>query len=184
MHYGFDEEFRDNLTIIQPGIHENMFLKEVNVSLEDDENKYIEFVFNDKDNTYYPISRRYYEPKMGGFVDTEDKLVKAVNRFNSVMANISRNLLGNKYTVVGVKTFDEFIMKVKRDLQAAINKVPVRLVVVLNNNDFPTLRSFSPVIESMSIVPSKLALSRFDKIESDAKQKPADEDPIKESIWD
>ncbi len=181
--YNFDENYNENTFVnIEPGIIENMYLSDVKVS-EEDNNSYIEYTFSDIKDTF-KVNRRYYEPKIGGFIKNEDDLYKDSVKKKNIIANISRNIIRESYSITGVKTYKDLIRVAAADLKKVIpNKILVRVVVVLNNDNFATLRSFAPVIENMNVNPSKLKLSRYDKLVSSDNKSSGLKESL-ENSWD
>jgi hypothetical protein len=165
--YGFNdstesEELQSNY--LEPGIQENLEFTEIAfVPEKDDSSAYLNVeMIGPGDKT---VNRRYYQPKMGGFVTDEAELKKAVNKFNKVLANLARKFLGEDYVAQG-NSFESVCKKVISDIGDKYKGVKLRAVVVLNTNNFPTLRGYAPVWELMTVdaKDSKLKIQTYDKV--------------------
>ena len=135
----------------------------------------IEVVTNEK-GTYFDIevinkqgqtaNQRYYEPTIGRAKTTEENIGWKMNAMISFIKNIATLYLPANYTVPAQPTFAAFINKVVADIGTKINNIEVKTIIVYNDKDFPSLRSFGIVFESMNNTdPSKaLVLNDKDKI--------------------
>ena len=167
--FGVDENTNDNgIVSLNAGIIENLFVSAVTVSTEDAENPYLEITLSDSSNA--TVSRRFYEPKIGPYIKNEKELDKSIQKLNNLVGNFLRTLISDNYMLKDANSFVDFITKVANACQAPIkNKIPIRAVIVLNSQDFTTLRGYAPCIERMSIPKeaSKLRLTKFDKVVAD-----------------
>lgn len=167
--FGVDENTNDGgIVSLNAGIIENLFVSSVTVSTEDAENPYLEITVSDSSNS--TVSRRFYEPKIGQYIKNEKELDKNIQKLNNLVGNFLRTLISDNYMLKDANSFVDFITKVANACQAPIkNKIPIRAVIVLNSQDFATLRGYAPCIERMSIPKeaSKLRLTKFDKIVAD-----------------
>lgn len=135
---------------------------------ETDRSKYLEIVVREKDGK--TAARRYFEPNIdGNIVKNEADLEKSVNKFNTVIANLMRRFHGDDYTISGVSSFKEYCERVITDIKKVPdwNKKELRIKVVLNNNGFPTLPSYAPIFEDVSVplADSKLKIGPYDKVD-------------------
>ena len=180
--YGIDETTKDKGNLTMPsGVRENLILSKcVVVKDEESGNSYFEIEFADVKGLYSPVSRRFYEPKEGTFIKSKEDLEKAIKKLNNVFGNFTRTLISPTFMLKDIKSFDDYITKLAEALNKVIaKKALVRAVIVLNNSDFPTLRGYAPVIESMSVKANEsiLRTSRFDKlVESNDAPKPDADD--------
>ena len=181
--YGFDENTSEvggsKFIDVTPetAIAEGRFVKEIKfVEAEGDKNAYFEVVVEDKFGK--TANKRWYEPNVDGtYVKNEADLKKAVEKFNKVIANLSRRFLGESYKPQGVTDFKSLCNIVIRDIGEKYANKELRIKVILNKDDFPTLPAYAPIFEDITVPANqtKLQITKYDNVVS-ANIKP-DADP-------
>ena len=170
--YGFTAETQEttsNSKFIQvtpeTAIATGRFIKEMKFE-ENGGNPYFEIIVSNKEDQ--TANRRYYEPKIDGtYVQDEAGLKKAAAKFNGVMANIARRFLGDAYVTQGVTSFESLCKKVIADIGTKHINKELRVKVILNKENYPTLPGYSPIFENIETNPSKLKIDpKFDNVVS------------------
>lgn len=156
----------DRTTAISTG----RYLENIEYGVTDNGNKFIEVTVREKDGK--TASRKYFEPTIdGNYVKTEEELEKVGNKFNTLMANLTRRFLGDNYVVENVSSFEEYCKRIAADIKRVPgwDKKEMRVKVVLNKDDYPTLPGYAPAFEDASVplAESKLKIGQYDKVESD-----------------
>lgn len=141
------------------------FLNDISVSDAESGDCYLNVEIRDKDNK--TANRRFYEPKIGGFVKNEDDLKKAQNKIVGIGANIVRRYKGEQASISGAnwrEFFNNIVTAVKNT--SDWDKKEIRAKVVLNKDNFPTLPGYPPIFEDISIPTSesKLRLTEYDNV--------------------
>jgi hypothetical protein len=178
--YGFDESTVESSgskfiqVTPETAIATGRFIKELKFE-ENEGNPYIEIsVVNVQGQT---ANRRYYAPKIDGtYTKTEEDLKKAVVKFNSLMANLSRRFLGESYKPAGVADFSSLCKVIIKDIGTKYVNKELRVKVILNKDNFPTLPAYAPVFEDVATVPSKLVINKVDNVVSTYKKPDATPD--------
>ena len=176
MGYGFDEKTNEAVDskFIDAGLQENLEMKEwkfvpavaggdkpVSAHVE------ITLMHTDAEGVEKTASRRYFEPTLGSeFVKTEADLDKAHAKFSRIIKNFCTKFLGDQYVIAPAPSFAAFCQKAISDVGVKYKGVKLRSLIVFNNNGFPTLRSFSPIVEAMSVptAQTKLKVTDYDII--------------------
>ena len=111
-------------------------------------------------------NQRYYEPTIGKAGVTEENVGWKQAGVVAIVKNIASMFLPANYTVPAQPTFAAFLNKVVADIGTKINNVEVKTIIVYNNKDFPSLRPYGLIFESMANTdPSKsLVISDKDKL--------------------
>lgn len=181
MGYGFDEKTNEsvNSKFIETGIQENLEMKEWKFipAVTDGANPVsahveITLMVTDAEGVEKTASRRYFEPSIGGeFIKTEEDLNKAHVKFSRIIKNFCTKFLGDQYTIAPAPSFATFCQKAISDVGVRYKGVKLRSLIVFNNNGFPTLRSFSPVVEAMTvpIAQTKLKVTDYDIVVASTK---------------
>ena len=159
MAYGFDEKSPEAMDskFIETGIQENLELKEWKfapaVGGDQPMGAHVEIVLvkTDEAGNEKTANRRYFEPSLGEYNKTEEDLAKAQVKFSRVIKNFCTKFLGDKYEIPAAPSFEGFCKKAIADVGTKYKGVKLRALIVYNNGGFPTLRSFSPVVELMSV---------------------------------
>jgi hypothetical protein len=148
----------------ETAISEGRYLKSLEVGKLDNGNCYLDVVI--RDNQDKIANRRYFEPSMGGWVDSEEKLKKETNKLIKVITNLIRRFRGNTAKVSG-NTWEEVFNNVKALItgtpgwQALEMRVKLILKEVDINGDtvyLPTLPGYAPIFEDTSVSIEKSAL--------------------------
>ena len=178
--YGFTAETKEQSSVSrfiqvtpETAIATGRFIKELKFE-DNNGNPYFEIVVVNKEGQ--TANHRYYEPKMdGNIVKTQEELTKKASQFNGIMANLSRRFLGENYVPQGVTSFETLCKKVIADIGNKYINKELRIKIVLNKNNYPVLPNFSPIFEDIATNPSKLTITKYDKVISD--YKPSDVKP-------
>ncbi len=111
-------------------------------------------------------NQRYYEPTLGKAGVTEENIGWKTNAIVSIIKNVASMYLPVNYTVPAQPTFAAFLNKVVADIGTKIDNHEVKTVIVYNSKDFPSLRQYGLIFESINNTdPSKaLILNDKDKI--------------------
>ncbi len=187
--YGFTEETAEVIEMTDKFLNvtpetcinwtEPRFLVSLELVQEPGKNAFLEVVVKDSEGRI--ASRRYFEPKMGGHVDTAEKLDKKAAQFNRIAMNIARRYLSKTYFVPNSTSFADFCTKLIADVTATDYATkPVRCMVVYNDGGYPTLRGFSPIFEDMSVPKEESLLKvnpRFDTVARPVMPRPDAESP-------
>jgi hypothetical protein len=148
MNFGFDEttsEVTATGKFIPAGIQDNITLK--NVEFLDDAgngNPALEITFEDSEGR--TVNKRYFDPSKSQY-DPQ----KAVNKFNKVAKNIATKFLGDNATLSGTdfKSFSQNLIAQLTPHFGSATKLRVK--VILNNADYPTLPGYAPICELMTV---------------------------------
>ena len=173
--FGFDESTAEGSVskFIQvtpeTAIAVGRFIKEIKFE-ENEGNPYMEIVVtNAQEQT---AGRRYYEPKIdGSIIKNEADFKKAITKFNGVAANLARRFLGESYKPEGVKDFTSLCKTIIKDIGNKYVNKELRIKLILNNKNYPTLPTYAPIFEDVATNPSKLVVKpSFDNVVSTYKR--------------
>ncbi len=177
MGYGFDQKTNEQVDskFIKVGIQDNLELKEWKFNPADErlsQNIEITLMQRDADGTEVTATRRYFEPTIGEFNKTAEDLEKAQTKFSRIIKNFCTKFLGEQYEIPAQPSFEAFCRKAIADVGVRCKGVKLRGMIVYNNGGFPTLRSFSPVVELMTTPreQSKLKPTDYDLLEAPEKR--------------
>jgi hypothetical protein len=114
-------------------------------------------------------NKRWFEPQMGGFVDTVEKLKSESDKVNRVVANIVRRFKGEQFVITGAATWKQYFDKVVEAVTTTANwdKKQLRCIVVngktTDKGTFPTLPNFAPIFEDLSVprTQTKLKITKY-----------------------
>lgn len=184
MSYGFTAETKEQLEVSkfiqvtpETAIATGRFIKDLKYE-DNSGNPYFEVTVINKENQ--TANHRWYQPKIDGtIIKTQEELDKKVSQFNGVMANLSRRFLGENYVPQGVTSFETLCRKIIADIGNKYINKELRIKVILNKNNYPVLPNFSPIFEDITTNPSKLSITKYDKVVSD--YKPLDVKPDNDS---
>lgn len=133
--------------------------------------KWLTLEVRDKDGG---VARKsYFEPRMGNFIDTPEKLTKEQTKFNGVMQSLTRAMLSDSYETGKIDSFEEFCIKIQHDIPDSLFNKELRVKCIYDKNNNPTLPAFGVVFEDPIKVPldkSRIKMSDRDvvtKIEVD-----------------
>jgi hypothetical protein len=146
------------------------FIKDLSYGVTENGNKYFEVIIVDKEGA--TAARKYFEPVIDEtYIKTPADLTKSINKFNAVVANLTRRFLGDNYAVVGATSFEGFAKKVIEDVKKVPgwDKIELRVKLIRNKEGFPTLPSYAPIFEGadLPLAESKLKITRFDNVDPD-----------------
>jgi len=194
MGYGFDDSVKDSEHIIgnfiqvtkETAIAAGRFIKELSAGTTDNGYEYLDVIVEDDKEA--SAKKRYFKPVMGDILKTKVELENAESKFSRVVANISRRFLGESYTLPKMPTFLEFVNKIIADIGDKYKDVELRVKVVLDKNNFPTLPNYAPIFELASVPQgeSKLKIASFDKVESTGRASTVEPDSFDEGhnpLW-
>ena len=108
-------------------------------------------------------NQRYYEPIVGKAGVTEENIGWKTNAIIAQIKNIASMYMPANYTVPPQPTFAAFLNKIVGDIGTKINNVDVKTVIVYNNKDFPSLRQYGLIFESLNNTDPTKALVLNDK---------------------
>jgi hypothetical protein len=113
--------------------------------------------------------RSYFPPKMGvGFTNSQEQFDKEMGKLNGIMANLAKTFLGDDYETGEVNTFEEFVKKVISDIGNKYYKKELRIKLVYDSKNRPSLPSYGRVFEDPITVPdnmTKLMINVRDRVE-------------------
>jgi len=170
MSIGFDKNTSENTSkfiVINEGnaINENRYLEELSSETNDSGVSYLEVTIRDR--TGATANRRYYEPKIGGFINDEKDLNKAIGKVTGVTAGLVRRFKGEDYAITA-ETWKEYFNKVVSTIKGiqGWREKELRVKIVYNKDGFPTLPGYPPVFEDPSIPrsESKLSITPYDVV--------------------
>lgn len=183
MSYGFTAETKEQevskfiQVTPETAIATGRFIKDLKYE-DNNGNPYFEVTVINKENQ--TANHRWYQPKIDGtIIKTQEELDKKISQFNGVMANLSRRFLGENYVPQGVTSFETLCKKIIADIGNKYINKELRIKVILNKNNYPVLPNFSPIFEDITTNPSKLSITKYDKVVSD--YKPSDVKPDTDS---
>ena len=112
--------------------------------------------------------KSYFPPKIGtGFVQTKEQLEKEQNKFNRVMSNLTNVLISPSYETGTVDSFEEFCNKVINDIGKSYYDKELRIKLVLDKKNFPTLPNYPIMFEDPTLVSdssTRMKLTQWDKV--------------------
>lgn len=122
------------------------------------------FIVEVTDNDGGTARKIYYEPKMMGFTDTEEKLTKEVGKFTNVIESLVKAVLPDDYSTGKIESFEDFCTKVQRDVPAESFSKELRVKCIYDKNGNPTLPSFGVVFEDpKKVTEEKTRIKIFDR---------------------
>jgi hypothetical protein len=148
--FGFDSTTKSEETatgkFIPAGINENVKLKEITYNNGETfgGTEVIEFVF--EDSLGRTVNRRYFDPSK-----TQYDVEKAMAKFNRICKNVATKFLGENFEMAGAPNFKAFVDAYIAALQPHFGTGDLRLKVILNKSDYPTLPNYAPFCELMSV---------------------------------
>lgn len=116
--------------------------------------------------------KSYFPPKIGsGFVQTTEQLEKEQHKFNRTIENLTSVLLSPSYETGPVATFAEFCNRVISDIGKSYFDKELRIKLVLDKKNYPTLPAWPIIFEDPSVVSdtaTKMKITQWDKVEATA----------------
>lgn len=121
-----------------------------------------------KDEAGATARKSYFPPKIGtGFVQTKADLEKEQNKFNRVITNLTGVLIGPGYETGTVDSFEEFCNKVITDIGKNYYEKELRIKLVLDKKNFPTLPNYPIMFEDPTLVKeseTRMKITQWDKL--------------------
>lgn len=165
--FGFDESTEEGSNqqgggfISEAGIYDNMYLTDIYHDKGSNETVFIHMEFEDDDGR--TMSHRYYDPS------NNDKPEQDAAKQMSIFKGLSKAIIGAE-KFPACDTYEEFAQKFTEGLKKQrpdFSSIPMRVKVVLKQNDFPKLPSYPKVFEPMDVPKeqSELQMMRYDKTE-------------------
>jgi hypothetical protein len=133
--------------------------------------KWLTLEVTDKDGG--KARKSYFEPRMGGFIDTPEKLTKEQTKFNGVIQSLIKAILSDSYETGKIDSFEDFCLKIQHDIPESLFAKELRVKCIYDKTGNPTLPAFGVVFEDPIKVPlekSKIKMSDRDivvKVEMD-----------------
>lgn len=146
----------------EDSIQENRYLKELEVGENDQDGQavsYFQVVVRDSEDR--TANKRYFEPRIDGrFINTEEDLAKADQKLLKVLANLIRRFKGDQAETPQVSNWKDMFTQTKRIIEetSGWEKVNLRVKVILNKDDFPTLPGYAPIFENATTPKSESKL--------------------------
>ena len=131
---------KNDVKFIPAGIIENVTLQSVKAEKSQNGNYFLEITF-EKDGATLPHTE--WEPKMGNFVDSEEKLQQKVDNQYSRMLQILSCYYPDEMLNFSDESFKEFAEWIVTLLNAADKTKKLRVKVVYNNKGYTTLPSYA-----------------------------------------
>lgn len=131
---------KNDVKFIPAGIIENITLQNVKAEKSQNGNYFLEITF-EKDGATLPHTE--WEPKMGNFVDSEEKLQQKVDNQYSRMLQILSCYYPDEMLNFSGESFKEFAEWIVTLLNAADKTKKLRVKVVYNNKGYTTLPSYA-----------------------------------------
>lgn len=158
----------DRTTAINTGRFLKDIVYDVTTKKDGEEVEILEITVSEADGKI--ATKRYYKPRIDGtIIKNKKELEKAINKLNTVVANLTRRFHGDDYVISGTSSFKEYCEKIITDIKKVPgwDKKEMRIKVVLNDGGFPTLPSYAPVFEDVSVplAESKLKIGPYDKVD-------------------
>lgn len=114
--------------------------------------KWLSLEVRDKDGG---VARKsYFEPKMGNFITTPEKLEIEQRKFNGVIQSLLRAVISDNYETGKVDSFEEFCLKVQHDIPESLFNKELRVKCIYDKTYNPTLPAFGVVFEDPLRVPA------------------------------
>lgn len=108
--------------------------------------------------------KTFFEPKLQGFVDTPEKVDKEISKFTGVVQSLVKALLPDDYDTGKIESFEEFCMKVQKDVPNDLFAKELRVKCIYDKNGNPTLPSFGTVFEDpKKVSEEKTRIKLFDR---------------------
>jgi hypothetical protein len=126
------------------------------------------FLIEVKDGDGRTARRSYFPPVLGSqFIPDAAALKKEQDKFNSTMRNLTNVFLTPKYETGEVNTFEEFCNKVISDIGKSYYDKELRVKLVLNKKNEPTLPNWPVMFEDPILISdemSKMKLTEWDRV--------------------
>lgn len=163
---------KEKKTYIKPGIQENLFLIDIKYDKTEKGNEFLAFYFKDKFGD--ELSHTEWPPRADKPIESmnekeREDLIKKVENQKKRIKQIVKTYLPNETFDFRANSFEEFAKLIISLLKGKVENVPVRVKVVLSDDNFTTLPKYSKYtfIEPMTITTeqSRMRLLNIDKVE-------------------
>lgn len=169
MGYGFDEKTKSeeggNSKFLRPGIQEGVYLDKIEYG-ELPSNKAAYFSISIKDASGKKAERKYFEPTLNQWVQTQADLEVKQANFSAIVKNLATKFLGENYTMPKESSFKKFCEAIIKNIGEKHVGVELRAKIVLNKGNYPSLPDYAPVFELASLKESKLFIGKKERIEA------------------
>ncbi len=164
-------------TYVNPGIHENVLLVDVQYSTTEKGNEFLAFYFEDANgdklsHTEWPVTP--VKPFETMSSEEKEKFLTKLDNQKRRIGQIVTTFIPREQYNFEVNSFKEYAENIVKLLQNSLKTVPVRVKVVLNNKDFTTLPNYWKYIfiEPMTIPSDKSKIRIFSSIDKLVKDRP------------
>jgi hypothetical protein len=159
--YQLDQNVQENAgNYFTVGIHENVTLKDVTLETASNGNPYIKFLFVGEGG------EEVFHTEFGAD-PTRDDFQKKLKNFLIRIKHICTKFVPEAAVNINAPTLEAFATQLSAILKPNLPKTKVRLKLVFNNKNYPSVPMYVPFIEAMAIpkTESKLKLDpNFDKL--------------------
>ena len=169
--YNLDQSVSENTNSYLPvGLHENVMLKDITLEKASNGNPYLKFLFEAEDgstvaHTEWPIDEA--DPA---------KLQKKVKNFLVRIKHICTKFVPAEKVNINAPDFEGFANQVIAIVKPNITNVKLRIKVVYNYRNFPSIPKYLPFVEPMTVEKEKSRLKidpSFDKMVKEEGNDPA-----------
>jgi hypothetical protein len=125
------------------------------------------FTIEVRDRAGNTARKSYFAPKKNAWIKTDEDLAKEQGKFSRVIKNLTDTVLSRSYETGEVASFKEFCNKVISDIGKAYVDKELRVKLVLDKENRPTLPKFAPMFEDPIMVAdseTKLVVTQWDKV--------------------
>jgi hypothetical protein len=122
------------------------------------------------DKAGFTARKAYFPPNKVGslYVPDQTTFDKELQKFNRVMKNLTNVLLTKDYETGDVATFEQFCNRVILDIGKAYYNKELRIKLVYDKKNQPTLPNYPTMFEDPSLVSdenTKMTITQWDKVE-------------------
>lgn len=166
--YGFKKGEGRSLPIVinkDNAIARGRFIKNIEYH-KTDKAEYLTIEVRDKDGN--TARRSYFPPKIGLYIKDAEQLKKEQSKFNRTMENLTTVLLSSNYETGEVDTFEQFCNKIISDIGKSYYGKELRIKLVYNSKNFPTLPNYPVMFEDPTLVSddaTKMKITEWDHVE-------------------
>ena len=152
---------------IPVGINENVKFSGLEKKVDKNGNSYLSFNFTDPEGNVlthneFEINPQYVTPKEGE--SKEDAVNRRVNSMLVRIKHICTQFISADQFVVSGTDWSSFCTNLVQLMQNRNYSKALRLKVVYNYRDYASLPNYTPFVETMETSPSKLRISKNDKL--------------------
>jgi len=159
------------LNFIEPGIHDNITLKEVKVDTSPNGNNFIAFTYEAEDGKR--LTKTEWEPLGEG----DEKLSKAKNQAKRIKHIMTKYMSEDATKVeVDLDNWTKYASTVKAKLDPVIGGTKLRLKATYDSKGYVSTPNYIPFIERMDTEATTLSISSIDKM---TREEPDEEVPVK-----